>query len=204
MSSSLSRSQDSPVYVAFGWAARINDRTVTSRPCASFPQLYSQWTTNGRCCSRASLKCANDTAAAPRRASERWIIERDLWLPQYIHCRWRLACYCCILARVRRADRRLFPAATRSSADPASLHPCTKASGWEGSSAHAEETIDANAIAVLQRGWRNKRTDGGITGGKCFSIIFPSNAVWVEINSASRASKGPTGYCDDGRRETCR
>jgi hypothetical protein len=54
MSSSLSRSQHSPVYVAFGWAARSMTSVLHHGRAPAFPSFVSMVELNGRCCSRAS------------------------------------------------------------------------------------------------------------------------------------------------------
>ena len=75
---------------------------------------------------------------------------------------------------------------------PLRLCRSNKASGWDGLSAHAFETIDANAIALLQHGWRNKTTDGGFTGGNaCQSCFRPMPSEWRSTVLAGRGRVQP-------------
>jgi hypothetical protein len=67
-----------------------------------------------------------------------------------------------------------------------------KASAWDGFSAHAFETSYANAIAVLQHGWRNRTTDGGFTGGNvCQSSFRPMPSGWRSTVLAGQSRVQP-------------
>jgi hypothetical protein len=96
MSSSLLRSQDSPVYAAFGWAARSMTSVLHHGRAPAFPSFVSMVDLNGRCCSRvqSSQSTPNSTAdATPRRASDGLL---SVTITSAIHPLQIAACYYCI------------------------------------------------------------------------------------------------------------